>query len=32
MNWKTIGFIAIVAILAVMGYNKFVAPKTGVSA
>ena len=32
MNFKTIGFIALIAIVAVMAYNKFVAPKTGVSA
>lgn len=32
MNWKSILFIGVIAVLAVMAYNKFVAPKTGVSA
>lgn len=32
MNWKSILFIAAIAIGAVYAWNKFVAPKVGISA
>lgn len=32
MNWKTIAFIALIAIGAVWAFNKFVGPRVGVTA
>lgn len=32
MNWKSILFIGAIAVVAVMAYNKFIAPKTGLTA
>lgn len=31
-TWKQIGVISLIAVLAVAGYNRFLAPKVGVSA